>query len=368
MASEAAVLIFSALFPETNGNIPPDKAAIVPDLLSHIQAMESLVQHGRGEKHKAQYRSIRDPRLSALITDRIMELHGKMGPDWKGIACTIAQEFHKTLSIDGVRGRYKSRAAQLEAHAAMSGEVFSREPSTILPPVGPTDGPGPEPGPVRTSPEPEELPKDLPTDPPADSQPATVANNKDGNINCRDGAGRQEDCAAPRSAAIPNVHERSNVATKSPFGEYPANFEAVPIPLKEQEVDESDMAAIKAEVLARHAKGEGIKNIAEALGVRWQWVRAVCAKAPKPEQEDKSEPSSEKVLPSEPPAESTQSAIIHEPPAAQSISRADLDAKIWNLHRAGKNPEEISDALYSEGLYYSEKSVRVRLISQGAKL
>lgn len=73
----------------------------------------------------------------------------------------------------------------------------------------------------------------------------------------------------------------------------------------------------------------------------------------------------EQAGPDDPP---TQSAIIQERPTSQAISRAELDAKMWALHMAGKTPEEISDELYSEGLYYSEKSVRVRLISQGADL
>ncbi len=57
-----------------------------------------------------------------------------------------------------------------------------------------------------------------------------------------------------------------------------------------------------------------------------------------------------------------------EKPAAKAISRADLDRKIWDAWKAGKTPEQISDDLYAEGLYYSEKSVRIRLISQGADL
>lgn len=55
-------------------------------------------------------------------------------------------------------------------------------------------------------------------------------------------------------------------------------------------------------------------------------------------------------------------------PGSKAIGRAELDAKIWQLHKAGKSVEEISNELYAEGLYYSEKSVRVRLISQGAEL
>ena len=51
-----------------------------------------------------------------------------------------------------------------------------------------------------------------------------------------------------------------------------------------------------------------------------------------------------------------------------SISRKELDLLMWDLHKAGKTLDEISDILYSEGLYYSPKSVRVRLLSQGATL
>jgi|GEM_PF-2803516 len=51
-------------------------------------------------------------------------------------------------------------------------------------------------------------------------------------------------------------------------------------------------------------------------------------------------------------------------PAAKAIGRAELDAKIWELHKAGQTPGQISDALYAEGLYYSEKSVVIRLRSQ----
>ena len=55
-------------------------------------------------------------------------------------------------------------------------------------------------------------------------------------------------------------------------------------------------------------------------------------------------------------------------PEPVSISRKELDLRIWDMWRAGKTLEEISEILYSEGLYYSAKSVRVRLLSQGAKL
>lgn len=71
--------------------------------------------------------------------------------------------------------------------------------------------------------------------------------------------------------------------------------------------------------------------------------------------------------PPEAPATAEQAATESKP-EPKAISRAALDAKIWALHKAGKSVEEISDELYAEGLYFSKKSVRVRLISQGAEL
>ena len=57
-----------------------------------------------------------------------------------------------------------------------------------------------------------------------------------------------------------------------------------------------------------------------------------------------------------------------EKPEPVSISRKELDLMMWDLWKAGKTLDEISEILYSEGLYYSPKSVRVRLLSQGATL
>ena len=47
-------------------------------------------------------------------------------------------------------------------------------------------------------------------------------------------------------------------------------------------------------------------------------------------------------------------------PEPRSISRKELDLRMWDMHKAGKTLDEISDILYSEGLYYSPKSVRDR--------
>jgi len=55
-------------------------------------------------------------------------------------------------------------------------------------------------------------------------------------------------------------------------------------------------------------------------------------------------------------------------PEPKYISRADLDAKIWALHKEGKTPAEISDLLYAEGYYYGEQRVHRMLLQQGADL
>ena len=75
-------------------------------------------------------------------------------------------------------------------------------------------------------------------------------------------------------------------------------------------------------------------------------------------------PKSPEIMPeAEPPASEAKQS-----PEPRAISRAELDQRIWDLWKAGKTPEQISDELYAEGLYYSEKSVRIRLVSQGAEL
>lgn len=52
----------------------------------------------------------------------------------------------------------------------------------------------------------------------------------------------------------------------------------------------------------------------------------------------------------------------------KSISRADLDTRIWKEWKSGKSPKEISDALCDEGYYYGEQRVRRMLLQQGADL
>lgn len=291
MASEAKIL--EAIF---GPSIPTEKAAVLPEIMGHIRAIEDLLQ---GVPRRQAHPRITDPAISGPINSRILELSAEHGKSWPKIAAAICQEFGVSISPDACRGRYKDAmerktavTMQQEAYAALSGEAIQAGTYTTPPEV-------------------------------------------------------------------------LQLATK----EKPAEPAVDPTPGEQAGPDDRQIGAIKAEAIKRYNAGEDVKAIADSLGVQWRWVRAVCAKAPKPKQEDKAGLPSEKAPPPEPPAESlAQSAIIQERPTSQAISRAELDAKIWALHKAGQTPEEISDKLYGEGLYYSAKSVRVRLISQGAGL
>ena len=129
-----------------------------------------------------------------------------------------------------------------------------------------------------------------------------------------------------------------------------------------------------AEVDRLLSEGMSVLDIADYLArakghlVPWTKIRARAAYlakmrrkevAPEPEKDNEPEPTEE---------ESHGAEATEDRPEPVSISRKELDLRIWDMWRAGKTLDGISDILYSEGLYYGPKSVRVRLLSQGAKL
>jgi hypothetical protein len=119
-------------------------------------------------------------------------------------------------------------------------------------------------------------------------------------------------------------------------------------------------------------EGMGVLDIAAELEMKgkhvpWTKIRARAAYLGRMKSKVKPEPKKDNEP--EPAAEEPQVAeATDDHPEPVSISRKELDLRIWDMWRAGKTLDEISDILYSEGLYYSPKSVRVRLLSQGAKL
>jgi hypothetical protein len=135
----------------------------------------------------------------------------------------------------------------------------------------------------------------------------------------------------------------------------------------------------------------GISNALAKKGIliSWQRVRSVLATTARLTAKAERTKTAENVAPAHPEEPTSQSppgvegtqGIAREasgptrgtpeekPPTPKSISRAELDAKIWEMYIKEKLTEEaISDRLYAEGLFYSEKSVHIRLISQGAAI
>ena len=120
-------------------------------------------------------------------------------------------------------------------------------------------------------------------------------------------------------------------------------------------------------------EGMGVLDIAAELEkkgtlVPWTKIRARAAYLAKMKRKEVA-PESKKADDPEPvaqPGEEPQE--VEALPAPVAISRKELDLRIWDMWKAGETLDGISDILYSEGFYYDAKSIRVRLLAQGAKL
>lgn len=129
--------------------------------------------------------------------------------------------------------------------------------------------------------------------------------------------------------------------------EKPAEPAVDPTPGEQAGPDDRQIAAMKAEAIKRHNAGEDVKAIAESLGVRWQWVRAIVAKAPKPE------PSS---------------AIIREQPAPVVPLNA-MDARILEMAEQDAMVHEICIAIhrnFHRNFSTAEMAEKIRKLQGGA--
>lgn len=129
--------------------------------------------------------------------------------------------------------------------------------------------------------------------------------------------------------------------------EKPAEPAVDPTPGEQAGPDDRQIGAIKAEAIKRYNAGEDVKAIAESLGVRWQWVRAICAKAPKPE------PSS---------------AIIREQPAPVVPLNA-MDARILEMAEQDAMVHEICIAIkrnFNRNFSTAEMAEKIRKLQGGA--
>jgi hypothetical protein len=286
------------------GAIPLEKIEAVPHIRQHINSIIDLASTEHG---------ISSPNESAALTARVIELRDTPGPDGKIRTWRTIAEICGT-TLDAVRHRYgkgkatirKSRTVE-EAHVEpfLADTVVSRHPK------------------IET----ESLPEAEPTNP-----------------------------------------EKPPEQEKKP--DEVATIRKSPVVEKSTPLDPET----RAEVDRLLGEGMGVLDIAAELEkkgklVPWTKIRARAAylgrMKTKPELEKADEPEPAAAQPEEEPQEAEATDNRPEPVA---ISRKELDLRIWDMWRAGKTLDEISDILYSEGLYYSAKSVRVRLLSQGAKL
>jgi len=312
--------IFRLIFPPS-GSIPLEKLEAVPHIRQHINSIIDLASTEHG---------IHTPEESAALTARVIELRDTPGPDGKVRTWRTIAEICGT-TIDAVRHRY--------ANATI------RKSRTVEPSDSPTAGVLRE--------------KQMP-------QHGMYR------LNNLDQIGHIE----PFVGGI--------LASESLQEAEPINPEKPP----EQEKKPDEVATIResrnvpldpetlTEVDRMLGEGIGVLDISEALRkkghlVPWTKIRARAAYlakmkrkevAPEPEKADDPEPVAQ---PGEEPQEAEATETRPEP---VSISRSELNIMIWDLWKAGKTLEEISDILYDKGLYYSAKSVRIRLLQQGAKL
>jgi len=324
--------IFRLIFPPS-GSIPLEKLEAVPHIRQHINSIIDLASTEHG---------IYAPDESAALTARVIELRDTPGPDGKVRTWRTIAEICGT-TIDAVRHRY--------ANATIRNSLI----------VEPSDSPTA--GVLRE--------KQMP-------QHGMYR------LNNLDQIGHIEPFVGGILASE-SIHIDHPPKTETePLQEAePINPEKPP----EQEKKPDEVATIRdsrivekpkpldpetlAEVDRMLGEGTGVLDISTALEkkgtlVPWTKIRARAAylartknKEAKPEPKKADEPE---------PAAAQQPDETEARPEPVSISRSELNIMIWDLWKAGKTLEEISDILYDKGLYYSAKSVRIRLLQQGAKL
>lgn len=321
--------IFRLIFPPS-GSIPLEKIEAVPLIRQHINSIIDLASTEHG---------IHTPDESAALTARVIELRDTPGPDGKIRTWRTIAEICGT-TLDAVRHRYgkgkatirKSRIVE-EAHVEpfLADTVVSRHPkieTESLPEVELAN--------LEKPVEPEKKPDEVATI----KKPAPIPT-------------RLTMCGDFTTVRGVRLTEKPIDAVGVGVLEEPSGPQTVekPAPLDPETL---------AEVDGMLGEGMGVLDIAAELEMKgkhvpWTKIRARAAYLAKMKRKE-AKPESQEV-------EATDAR-----PEPVAISRKELDLRIWDMWKAGKTLEEISDILYSERHYYSPKSVRVRLLSQGAKL
>jgi len=327
--------IFRLIFPPS-GSIPLEKLEAVPHIRQHINSIIDLASTEHG---------IHTPDESAALTARVIELRDTPGPDGKVRTWRTIAEICGT-TIDAVRHRYGKgkatiRKSRTVGGAALTGYDIKDKLAEFQIIEGASEPNGEFTEIERQTPQVMHHVEPFLSDMVVSHHPKTETE--------------------PLQEAEPVDLEKPAEQEKKP--------DEVPFPLI--------FGSTWEEVDRMLGEGMAVKEISAELEkngrpVPWTKIRARTAylarmksKEAKPELEKADEPEPAAAQPEEEPQEAEATDNRPEP---VSISRKELDLRIWDMWRAGKTLDEISDILYSEGLYYSAKSVRVRLLSQGAKL
>ena len=369
--------IFRLIFPPS-GSIPLEKLEAVPHIRQHINSIIDLASTEHG---------IHTPDESAALTARVIELRDTPGPDGKIRTWRTIAEICGT-TLDAVRHRYGKGKATIRK---------SRTVETLD---------SPTPGVLREKQTPQIMQEATLTGYDIKDK-LTEFQNIEG-ATALDGEFTEIELQTPQ---IPQGFTLGSaegapvighvglfvgdlVVSESVQEDYPPKTEAEPLQEAEptnpeeppeQEKKPNEVATIREsryvpldpetliEVDRMLGGGMAVKEISAELEkkghlVPWTKIRARAAylariKGKEAKPADEPEPATEQ--PEEEPQEAEATETRPEP---VSISRSELNIMIWDLWKAGKTLEEISDILYDKGLYYSAKSVRIRLLQQGAKL
>ena len=319
--------VYDLLFP--GGQLPLDLKHNLGLIDSRISEIHGLAQ-GKGPAPKT--RRIMDPMASAELTRKIVELRdGTNSPSWRD----IAKQLGNAISADAVRCRYqdyktlRKKIEWPEGHPTFEEENLDPELQKIEELVGAP------PALAEVKPEPAEIP--------TIRNPLIVEE-------------------------VAEVTQNGPVLDLTKKGKYD-RYEAPISPEVDAEIQRMALGGLTTVGISNELAKKGIL-------ISWQRVRSALATTARLKAKAEHAAHPEVVAdPSPPGVEGTQAlARAHprgtpeEKPEPRSISRAERDLKIWDLHKAGKTPEEISDLIYAEGLLYDAKAVRRILLQQGAAL
>lgn len=333
MASETKIL--EAIF---GPSIPTDQAAVLPEIMAHIRAIDGLLQ---GKPRQVRPR-ISDPAISGPINLRIGQLYAEHGKDWPTIAATIGREFQVQISPDACRGRYRDAVARQEAYAALQGsaiQALQKDPT--VEPLG----------------NPEQLPTSfgqfIPHEPPVDP----IVDPKPGQVVAQRPDDRQIEAIKAEAIRlyqegrdVGSIAEQLGVRSRWVKDVCKGIVVQVPTPLTETEID--------AELIRLRDTGMSPKEIRDAMlhgGVDFGLA----------ELRDRLSALARKAL-----QDRKDARQASKPEIPANCNRAELDAVMWQLwdHGKGKTPDEISDLLCNNGYSYEVAMVERRLRQQGAEL